>query len=1218
MSVIERPIIERFTSLNDRAVTLRFLCAELIVARKGSKKSKQKSKKSQITADLTDHLKRACLTLNMPRPPPDIDVSKLLSLLLKSVTKAISSAPPDYLGKPMLPLEGLSEKQWSEVYRMGQILDAEYTSRRETLIKRADCTVQSFKWSDRAKSKLEEIEAAYTPLRAAMQASPWGDVVPHLLAARNVQLLRQEKTSGSAAREFTSCPLNRILMAGQVPDRGGRTWEVEAPLPEMPAFQKRRAGGGRGGRARGGRGGGGGGHGGYSGDSGSGGAGGAGGGAGGGRGGAGGGRGGAGGGVSYGSFGSRPPSGISFGTQDVQSLVQNDISFQDDGDDDESGCVDGLVRNASCPNQTFYCCEDAKCLPLSDVCNERQDCIGLSDESASACEWKKNHSGDFVNMTLIWNDAFTPCPLDYPFVCPKDNTCLAVGAICNGLTDCSDGFDESAVVCRAVLGYEEASISQTPLNHSTVLMEPSDADIITTNRTLEGLDETTINYNKTDFSSFEEVIEVGGNSTKQLCKSPENANAITADISIEAGNSSNDHSTTVADVKCAEMASNCTQGGPKSDQENPEGEFSNNTTLEATRTTLSEEEEFIDVKGCTVVPEITQPSGESLTTESFSNSDYNSTEEAETNEAEENSDQTVTTYSMAEESIKKTTKTYIDTEIGQIVAGASEPNLNSCSVIEEQSTPSSETANENPTAETEKLTLVPSFESTSNLSNIEQENKDSTIEGLAELNNNTGGNDTSHSLEADLRSNYSNNILTEPPVKFLNEPIEFPHTTESTLAESTSVPCNPLCKMDKSEAESFNKSGIGFLHHSYNFTDGLTLKKADIQSIMARGSETESEIAFPPLWIARISSGSFFLCYGVLLADDGPSRWVLIPASCGRYLQSSAMLVHFGAGIDNYEIVARVEQGESDRDARNGFSLLQLNSSENIKHFIPRGTALTGSRNDAEATCKLLAPRHGYIYSFQLQNVAAEDPISGLGGVLTCTNLTLGFYLEGADCYQGQIGWPVLVSVVTSDVLKWIWLTTGKLKVCGFAGDNGESFPWFTYFNLTTQSGGLCLGVYTQNGTFPLITSVRCLRQCLQSMDSMSEGCVLENVLSDNSWGELCAAKNIIQRSSAAVSPWLQCLVAHLASPDKKGVRFERVRVSAFKDCAGERFYSPFMVEQGLCISAVGAELNCSMWGEAGLVQCQRATDGLWEFVGVTQACFRTSQQRWFMRVMEL
>ncbi|VDM23204.1 unnamed protein product [Hydatigera taeniaeformis] len=342
-------------------------------------------------------------------------------------------------------------------------------------------------------------------------------------------------------------------------------------------------------------------------------------------------------------------------------------------------------------------------------------------------------------------------------------------------------------------------------------------------------------------------------------------------------------------------------------------------------------------------------------------------------------------------------------------------------------------------------------------------------------------------------------------------------------------------------------------------------------------------------------------------------------------------------------IVARVDQKDLDQDARKGFSLLQLNSSDNIKHFIPQGIALTNLENDVGTTCKLLAPRHGYIYSFQLQNVAAEDPIecshrygidaaqntscfsqslclqSGLGGVLTCTNSTLGFYIEGADCYQGQIGWPVLVSVVTADVLKWIWITTGKLKrICGFARNNGESFPWFTYFNLTTQSGGLCLGVYTQNDTFPLITSVRCLRQCLQSMNSKDEGCVLESVWSDDSWTELCAAKNIVQRTLATVSPWRQCLVAYLASPEKKGVLFERVHVSAFKDCAGERFYSPFMVEQGLCIRAVGAELNCSAWGEAGLVQCQRATDGLWEFVGITQACFRASQRRWFMRVMEL
>lgn len=100
---------------------------------------------------------------------------------------------------------------------------------------------------------MEEIVRVYTPLREAMKARPWLNMVPHLLAARDVQLLRLEKTSSGLAREFTSSPLNRILMPGKVPDRGGRAWEIEAPPPEMPAFKKRQAGGfGGGGRGGGG------------------------------------------------------------------------------------------------------------------------------------------------------------------------------------------------------------------------------------------------------------------------------------------------------------------------------------------------------------------------------------------------------------------------------------------------------------------------------------------------------------------------------------------------------------------------------------------------------------------------------------------------------------------------------------------------------------------------------------------------------------------------------------------------------------------------------------------------------------------------------------------------------------------------------------------------------------------------------------------------------
>ncbi|VUZ54696.1 unnamed protein product, partial [Hymenolepis diminuta] len=118
-------------------------------------------------------------------------------------------------------------------------------------------------------------------------------------------------------------------------------------------------------------------------------------------------------------------------------------------------------------------------------------------------------------------------------------------------------------------------------------------------------------------------------------------------------------------------------------------------------------------------------------------------------------------------------------------------------------------------------------------------------------------------------------------------------------------------------------------------------------------SNEKEEIVFPPLWIARVSSGSFFLCYGMLLDLESTSRWVLIPSSCGQYLEPSSMRVHFGAGIDKYEITARVNQQLDNQTADTGFGLLRLNSSESIKHFIPQGIFLNNSSlasNNTETT----------------------------------------------------------------------------------------------------------------------------------------------------------------------------------------------------------------------------------------------------------------------------
>uniref|UniRef100_A0A5K3FJ54 Protein FAM98A n=2 Tax=Mesocestoides corti TaxID=53468 RepID=A0A5K3FJ54_MESCO len=312
--IVEGPIDERFSSKEHRLITLKFLCAELKVARQMDKSPssfpvKSDASESQIPTNLGDYFGRACEALKISGISSTIGPAKLLELIYASASKALSTCPPNYLGKPMLPVDGLSDKLWSQVCHIGEILQLEYSSRRETLIKRADCTVQSFKWSDRVKSKQETIAAAYNPLRSVMQVNPHMDIVPQLLAARDVNLLLSEKTSGTSARLFTSCPLNRILMAGQVPDRGGRAWELEAPPPEMPSFQKRQ---GQGYSARG-SGGGGRGHGGGS-NRGSGGV-------------LGGGRKGSGGGGGS-TYASQPQSGFSFTCPDAFDVLQSDVTFQ--------------------------------------------------------------------------------------------------------------------------------------------------------------------------------------------------------------------------------------------------------------------------------------------------------------------------------------------------------------------------------------------------------------------------------------------------------------------------------------------------------------------------------------------------------------------------------------------------------------------------------------------------------------------------------------------------------------------------------------------------------------------------------------------------------------------------------------------------------------------------------------------------------------------------
>uniref|UniRef100_A0A672NHF4 Family with sequence similarity 98 member B n=1 Tax=Sinocyclocheilus grahami TaxID=75366 RepID=A0A672NHF4_SINGR len=122
-----------------------------------------------------------------------------------------------------------------DLEKINGVLSAEYECRRRMLIKRLDVTIQSFSWSDRAKAcEVMKPKRYSLSLRSSVS-------VAHLLAARQ-DICYMVKTSSGSCREKTSCAINRILM-GRVPDRGGRPSEIEAPLPEMPAWQKRSHGG---------------------------------------------------------------------------------------------------------------------------------------------------------------------------------------------------------------------------------------------------------------------------------------------------------------------------------------------------------------------------------------------------------------------------------------------------------------------------------------------------------------------------------------------------------------------------------------------------------------------------------------------------------------------------------------------------------------------------------------------------------------------------------------------------------------------------------------------------------------------------------------------------------------------------------------------------------------------------------------------------------------
>lgn len=246
-----RNLLENETRLNDRqsrVQLLDFLCTEVQAAKMN------KFAKREIVTNGTDHsmdkkqyesdeardLKALLLALGFPRPPDNITAAQICSKVHAKVSELLKTLSPKYLGRPLLQTN-MSENQWNQIHKINKILYDDYKTRRELLLKRLDVTIQSFKWAERLKDKTDEISNAFITRRRALTVEP-NVRIEDIMAARD-DLCHMEKTCGTKEIAFTRSKLHKVIIP-KVPDRGGRTTDLQAPPPDMPSFQRGGHGGG--------------------------------------------------------------------------------------------------------------------------------------------------------------------------------------------------------------------------------------------------------------------------------------------------------------------------------------------------------------------------------------------------------------------------------------------------------------------------------------------------------------------------------------------------------------------------------------------------------------------------------------------------------------------------------------------------------------------------------------------------------------------------------------------------------------------------------------------------------------------------------------------------------------------------------------------------------------------------------------------------------------
>ncbi|KRZ71769.1 Protein FAM98A [Trichinella papuae] len=223
--------------------------ARLLALRKAEEEQEETRKKIPVenfkinSTSVAEELNSLCTSVGISRLPDNISMEQFFDLILPKIEELVKKIP----NKSALFKGTLTKEQWNTVECLNDRLRTEYKLRAEMLLKRLDVTVKSFLWNERVKEKEEEIMQIYKPLRTPLNSDIQVTVAEVLAARDDLPLI--EMTYGVSAGEKRITKIHKMIMEGKIPDRGGRTSEIQPPPPEMPSWQKRVTGRGGGSHA---------------------------------------------------------------------------------------------------------------------------------------------------------------------------------------------------------------------------------------------------------------------------------------------------------------------------------------------------------------------------------------------------------------------------------------------------------------------------------------------------------------------------------------------------------------------------------------------------------------------------------------------------------------------------------------------------------------------------------------------------------------------------------------------------------------------------------------------------------------------------------------------------------------------------------------------------------------------------------------------------------